>query len=93
MRRGFYRIGAPGRYSTILAPKASQMAARSPSTPRLAFVAATTTAARAAKAALEQRYGVVPPAEADVMVALGGDGLMLQALHRNMKRKSLKCLI
>ena len=88
MRRGFYRIGPPGRYSKILAPKASQMAARSPSTPRLAFVAATTTAARAAKAALEQRYGIVSPAEADVMVALGGDGLMLQTLHRNMRRKT-----
>lgn len=88
MRRGFYRIGTPGRYSMNLAPKASQMAARSPSTPRLAFVAATTAAARAAKAALEQRYGVVSPAEADVMVALGGDGLMLQTLHRNMRRKT-----
>ncbi|WP_428665739.1 NAD kinase [Reyranella sp.] len=64
------------------------MAARSPSTTRLAFVAAATTAARAAKAALEQRYGTVPPAEADVIVALGGDGLMLQALHRNMRRKT-----
>ena len=64
------------------------MAARSPSTPRLAFVAATTTAARAAKAALEKRYGVVSPAEADVIVALGGDGLMLQTLHRNMRRKT-----
>jgi NAD+ kinase len=64
------------------------MAARSPSTPRLAFVAAATTAARAAKAALEKRYGVVSPAEADVMVALGGDGLMLQTLHRNMRRKT-----
>ena len=63
------------------------MAARSPSTPRLAFVAAATTAARAAKAALEKRYGVVSPADADVMVALGGDGLMLQTLHRNMRRK------
>jgi NAD+ kinase len=64
------------------------MAARSSSTPRLAFVAATTTAARAAKAALEKRYGVVAPAEADVVIALGGDGLMLQTLHRNMRRKT-----
>lgn len=64
------------------------MAARSPSTPRLAFVAAATAAARAAKASLEQRYGDIPPAEADVIVALGGDGLMLQTLHRNMRRKT-----
>ena len=56
--------------------------------PRLAFVAAASPAARAARAALEKRYGAVPPAEADVIVALGGDGLMLQALHRNMKRRT-----
>jgi NAD+ kinase len=28
----------------------------------------------------------VPPAQADVIVALGGDGLMLQTLHRAMRR-------
>ena len=28
------------------------------------------------------------PAQADVIVALGGDGLMLQTLHRNMRRKT-----
>jgi len=64
------------------------MAARSSSTPRLAFVASATPAARAARKALERRYGAVAPAQADVIVALGGDGLMLQALHRNMHRKT-----
>jgi NAD+ kinase len=64
------------------------MAARSSSAPRLAFVAASTAAARTAKAALEKRYGVVSPADADVIVALGGDGLMLQTLHRHMRRKT-----
>ncbi len=64
------------------------MAARSSSLPRLAFAAAATPQARAARKALERRYGAVPPAQADVVVALGGDGLMLQALHRNMKRKT-----
>ena len=61
------------------------MAASSPP-PRLAFVAAATQVARAARAALAQRYGSVVPAEADVIVALGGDGLMLQTLHRHMRR-------
>jgi NAD+ kinase len=56
--------------------------------PRLAFVAAASPAARAARATLEKRYGAVAPAEADIIVALGGDGLMLQALHRNMKRRT-----
>ncbi|TAJ26467.1 MAG: NAD kinase [Reyranella sp.] len=63
------------------------MAARpSSSSPRLAFVSAPTPAAKAAKARLEKRYGGVTPVEADIVVALGGDGLMLQALHRNMRR-------
>jgi NAD+ kinase len=50
-------------------------------------VAAATPAARAAKAALEERYNGVKSADADIIVALGGDGLMLQVLHRNIKRK------
>lgn len=33
---------------------------------------------------LAQRYGQVPPERADIIVALGGDGLMLQTLHRYM---------
>jgi NAD+ kinase len=64
------------------------MAARSSSALRLAFVAATTQAARTAKAALERRYGAVPPADAEVIVALGGDGLMLQTLHRYLSRRT-----
>jgi NAD+ kinase len=58
------------------------------SAPRLAFVAASAEAARAAKAALEERYGAVSLAEADIIVALGGDGLMLQTLHRNLRRRT-----
>ena len=54
--------------------------------PRLAFVSAATPSAREAKARLEKRYGKVTTAEADIVVALGGDGLMLQALHHNMRR-------
>ena len=62
------------------------MASPSTSAPRLAFVAAATPTARAARARLEKRYGAVKPAEADIIVALGGDGLMLQTLHRNIRR-------
>jgi NAD+ kinase len=58
------------------------------SSSRLAFVAAKTTAARAAKAALEKRYGLVSPTDAEVIVALGGDGMMLQTLHRNLRRRT-----
>src|SRR5882672_10007001 len=62
------------------------MASSSSSTPSLAFVSAATPTARVVRARLEKRYGAVKPAQADIIVALGGDGLMLQTLHRNMRR-------
>ena len=50
----------------------------------IAFVAGTTPEAREAYERLQGRYGNVDPKDADVIVALGGDGLMLQTLHRFM---------
>jgi NAD+ kinase len=50
----------------------------------IAFVASQTPEAREAYAKLEKRYGNADPAKADVIVALGGDGLMLQTLHKFM---------
>ncbi|WP_290653247.1 NAD kinase [Aquisalimonas sp.] len=54
------------------------------STPRLAIIASTSDTAREAEAGLLARYETVPPEEADVIVALGGDGLMLRTLHKYM---------
>ena len=51
---------------------------------RIAFVSSTSPEAAGARDALVRRYGNVDPAAADVIVALGGDGLMLQTLHRHM---------
>jgi NAD+ kinase len=51
---------------------------------RIAFVASDTPAAQKALRALIRRYGDAPPATADVIVALGGDGLMLSTLQRFM---------
>ncbi|MGQ3672887.1 NAD kinase [Xanthobacter sp. TB0136] len=51
-------------------------------TGRIAFVSSQTPEAESARARLEARYGAVNEDEADVIVALGGDGLMLQTLHR-----------
>lgn len=51
---------------------------------RLAFIASPTPESREAAAALMRRYDHVAPEDADVVVALGGDGLMLQGLHRFM---------
>ncbi|MBB4039990.1 NAD+ kinase [Microvirga flocculans] len=50
----------------------------------IAFVASTAPDAQSALEALQNRYAHVPPDEADVIVALGGDGLMLQTLHTFM---------
>ena len=52
---------------------------------RIAFVASNGEEAQAALDALVKLYGNHPPVRADVVVALGGDGLMLQTLHRQMR--------
>jgi NAD+ kinase len=52
---------------------------------RLAFVASPIPEAQQAREALARRYGDVAPEEADIVVALGGDGFMLQTLHRHMR--------
>ena len=49
---------------------------------RLAFLAADRPEANAAREALSRRYGDVPVDAADVLVALGGDGFMLETLRR-----------
>ena len=49
---------------------------------RIAFAAAPTDIARDAMARLVGRYGETPFEEADVIVPLGGDGFMLETLHR-----------
>lgn len=57
------------------------------SQPKIAIVAAETEAAREAKARLRARYAFVPAEEADVVVALGGDGFVLQQLHQTIERR------
>jgi NAD+ kinase len=52
---------------------------------RIAFVASTSNEAQAALTQLTTMYGNTDPANADIIVALGGDGLMLQTLHRHMR--------
>src|SRR6201991_2435204 len=51
---------------------------------RIAFVASPSAEAQAALALLAEQYGNCDPDEADIIVALGGDGLMLQTLHDHM---------
>jgi NAD+ kinase len=55
-----------------------------PSYERIAFVASPMAEAQEALQRLAAEYGSVAPETADVIVALGGDGLMLQSLHNYM---------
>ena len=60
------------------------MSPASPRYERIAFVASPIVEAQDALAALHARYGNEDPTDADVIVALGGDGFMLQTLHKFM---------
>ena len=51
---------------------------------RIAFVASPSSEGQTAFGQLTRDYGNCDPKDADVVVALGGDGLMLQTLHQNM---------
>jgi NAD+ kinase len=51
---------------------------------RIAFVSSQSEEAEAARHRLQALYGHVSEEEAEVIVALGGDGLMLQTLHKFM---------
>ena len=52
-----------------------------PAARNIAFLASDTTLSQDAKARLEQQYGTHDPQDADIIVALGGDGFMLSTLH------------
>ncbi len=51
---------------------------------RIAFVASDHKVAQRALADLTAKYDHVDPSQAQVIVALGGDGLMLESLHAHM---------
>ena len=51
---------------------------------RIAFTASDRPEAQEALSRLAARYGSVPVAEAEVIVALGGDGFMLETFHEHM---------
>ena len=53
---------------------------------KIAFAASDLAAAQKARESLERRHGTVAFEDADVIVALGGDGFMLETLHRCIDR-------
>ena len=56
---------------------------------KLAFIAAPTQTAQTARTRLIKRYGDCPLQDAAVVVALGGDGLMLECLHQVLGHSTL----
>ena len=54
---------------------------------KLSFASTDRPDAREARARLETRYVGVAREDADVMVALGGDGFMLEMLHKDLERR------
>ncbi len=54
----------------------------------IGFVAAHNGEAEAALVRMESLYAHVRPEDADIVIALGGDGFMLRTLHANMKRRA-----
>ena len=62
------------------------MSAKKKTIEKICFVASKNNEAREAAERLSKRYGEVPAESADAIVALGGDGLMLQTLHAYMKQ-------
>jgi Predicted sugar kinase len=55
----------------------------------LSFIASPTEEAQASREELVRRYGNAEAKDADVIVALGGDGFMLQTLHDTMNTGKL----
>jgi NAD+ kinase len=55
------------------------------SKPRIACVASSSAQARAAQGELAARYDLVDPSDCDVIVALGGDGLLLHTIHEHLQ--------
>jgi NAD+ kinase len=53
---------------------------------RISFLASSAALAQEARANLAARYGDVAPEHAQVVVALGGDGFMLETMHRVLGR-------
>ncbi|MGI8852941.1 MAG: NAD kinase [Methyloceanibacter sp.] len=54
---------------------------------KIAFVASETKEAERALKKLVKLYGDTPPGKANAIVALGGDGLMLQTIHRHLNSR------
>ncbi len=75
---GLRQIGMAGESGTLGAAS------------KMALVASNAGSAKAAERMLMRRYKFVPLEEADLVIALGGDGFMLHTLHGMLERGVLR---
>ncbi len=75
------------RSSTFVQSSTVKMPKSRPAFERIAFVASDVPEAQQALERLTSQYGGVEARNAEAIVALGGDGFMLQTLHRFMNDK------
>lgn len=80
-----HRSASPFDFAGVLGLRAG-VSAPAPSLPRIAFAASDRPEAQTARARLAARYGSADREAADVIVALGGDGFMLETLHTVLDR-------
>ncbi|MGE0776188.1 MAG: NAD(+) kinase, partial [Sphingomonadaceae bacterium] len=57
---------------------------------RYALVASPTVAAQSAVEKLRKQHEWVNPDDADIVIALGGDGFLLQTLHEMLDRHRIR---
>ena len=55
---------------------------------KIAFVASESKEAQKSLSQLKEKYEFVNPDNADVIIALGGDGTILETLHTFLKKKA-----
>lgn len=70
----------------MLAPPGKAPVLRKVVADRVAFLASPTPLAQESRKRLTRRYGDCSPEDASVIVSLGGDGFMLETLHRLLRR-------
>lgn len=63
-------------------PDSADIVSITPNGARFSFVSAESTKAKTAYTKLISLYGQCDPESADIIIALGGDGFMLQTLHK-----------
>lgn len=76
-----FKIRTGRRHRSLLSGGGWQWEQRSVA-PRICCIGSGTDRAKAACDVLASRYGLVRPEESDVIVALGGDGLVLRVIHQ-----------